>query len=494
MDSLLLYSIIGCIFFLLGILISWLIANLLYQNKCLERENKLSSLAQQLQIAYQKLEQKLFQEEQTKQELYSRLAVTEERLIFLDHLRQECKHLSQELRVEQEKNSNLKAELRGVTICLEETKLAAKEHKLLLIKNEQELSSQFENLAYRIVEQSKYQVSEHNQQSIEQLLIPLREQLDGFRRQMQESFSYEARERHTLAHEISNLQQLHIHMAQEALNLTRALKGDNKIQGHWGEIVLSRVLEASGLREGHEFNTQVNLQHDEERRLQPDVIVRLPQGKDVIIDAKMSLVAYERYFNSDNAADRNLALTEHINSLRNHIKQLGKKDYPRLLGLKSLDYILMFIPVEPAFMVAINHHPELISEAQANNIMLVSPTTLLVALRTIHNLWRYEYQSQNAQKIADRATRLYDKFRLFIDDMNHIGQSIEKLESSYQLAIKKLAYGRGNLISQAEVFRKLGVAIKRPITLLPINSQDNSSISLNEQFCSEELEDESNPL
>ncbi|POS81680.1 hypothetical protein EPUL_006769, partial [Erysiphe pulchra] len=230
---------------------------------------------------------------------------------------------------------------------------------------------------------------------------------------MQDSFSNEARERHTLAHEISNLQQLHIHMTQEAVNLTRALKGDNRVQGNWGEIVLSRVLEASGLREGHEFNTQVSIQHSDEQRLQPDVVVRLPQGKDVVIDAKMSLVAYERYFNSDNETDRKLALTDHVNSLRNHMKRLGRKDYQRLLGLRSLDYVLMFVPVEPAFMVAINQHPELISEALAHNIMLVSPTTLLVALRTINSLWRYEHQSRNAQHIADRATRLYDKFRLF---------------------------------------------------------------------------------
>lgn len=240
---------------------------------------------------------------------------------------------------------------------------------------------------------------------------------------MQDSFGQEARERHTLTHEIRNLQQLNAQMAREAINLTKALKGDNKTQGNWGEVVLSRVLEASGLREGHEYETQVNVRVDHQSRMQPDVIVRLPQGKDVVIDAKMSLIAYERYFNGEDEAEREAALNEHIASLRGHIRLLGRKDYQQLPGLRSLDYVLMFIPVEPAFLLAIDREPELISEALKHNIMLVSPTTLLVALRTITNLWRYEHQSQNAQRIADRAAKLYDKMRLFVDDMSALGQS-----------------------------------------------------------------------
>lgn len=197
------------------------------------------------------------------------------------------------------------------------------------------------------------------------------------------------------------------------------------------------------------------------------MVVRLPQGKDVVIDAKMSLVAYERYFNSDDDAERQLALTEHVNSLRAHMKVLGRKDYQQLPGLRSLDYVLMFVPIEPAFMVSISRQPELISEALAHNIMLVSPTTLLVALRTINNLWRYEHQSRNAQHIADRAARLYDKLRLFVDDINAIGQSLDKAQASYRLAKNKLSDGRGNIIGQAEGFRALGVEIKRPIAFAP---------------------------
>lgn len=191
-------------------------------------------------------------------------------------------------------------------------------------------------------------------------------------------------------------------MAQEAVNLTRALKGDNKAQGNWGEVVMTRVLEASGLREGYEYETQVSIEND--ARGCSRIIVRLPQGKDVI-DAKMTLVAYERYFNAEDDYTRETALQEHIASVRNHIRLLGRKDYQQLPGLRSLDYVLMFIPVEPAFSLALDRQPELITEALKNNIMLVSPTTLLVALRTIANLWRYEHQSRNAQQIADRASK-----------------------------------------------------------------------------------------
>jgi DNA recombination protein RmuC len=237
--------------------------------------------------------------------------------------------------------------------------------------------------------------------------------------------------------------------------------------------VLSRVLEASGLREGHEYETQVNVRLDHQSRMQPDVIVRLPQGKDVVIDAKMSLVAYERYFNSEDEAEREAALSEHIGSLRGHIRLLGRKDYQQLPGLRSLDYVLMFIPVEPAFLLAIDREPELISEALKHNIMLVSPTTLLVALRTITNLWRYEHQSQNAQRIADRAARLYDKMRLFVDDMSALGQSLDKAQGSYRQAMNKLSEGRGNLIGQTEGFRALGVEVKRPIN--PLLAQQASA-------------------
>ncbi|WJD50526.1 MULTISPECIES: DNA recombination protein RmuC [unclassified Enterobacter] len=398
-----------------------------------------------------------------RRELDIELSAARQQLAQNQHWRNECELLNNELRSLREINTSLEADLREVTTRLESTQLHAEDKIRQMINSEQRLSEQFENLANRIFEQSNRRVDEQNRQSLGSLLTPLREQLDGFRRQVQDSFGQEARERHTLAHEIRNLQQLNAQMAQEAVNLTRALKGDNKTQGNWGEVVLTRVLEASGLRHGYEYETQVSIETDARARMQPDVIVRLPQGKDVVIDAKMTLVAYERYFNAEEDYTRETALQEHLASVRSHIRLLGRKDYQQLPGLRSLDYVLMFIPVEPAFLLALDRQPELINEALKNNIMLVSPTTLLVALRTIANLWRYEHQSRNAQQIADRASRLYDKMRLFVDDMSSIGQGLDKAQDNYRQAMKKLTSGRGNLLAQAEAFRGLGVEVKREI-------------------------------
>nr|WP_244182499.1 DNA recombination protein RmuC [Xenorhabdus beddingii] len=407
--------------------------------------------------------QKIQQKELELRELSSQLAVSHEKLEQSHYWRTECDQLNQELLAQREINRVQEAELRELSTRLEETRLAAEEKQRLLINSEQRLNTQFENLANRIFEQNRLRTDEYSRQNLNNLLMPFREQLEGFRRQVQDSFGQEARERHTLTHEIRNLQQLNAQMAKEAINLTNALKGDNKIQGNWGEMVLARVLEASGLREGYEFDTQVNIKTDTSERFQPDVIVHLPQGKDVVIDAKMSLVAYERYFNSHDEQHQAQALQEHINSIKGHIRGLSRKDYQQLPGLRSLDYVLMFIPVEPAYLVALNQAPELLDEALRHNIMLVSPSTLLVAVRTINNLWRYEYQSQNARLIADKAARMYDKMRLFVDDMQGLGQSLNKAQASYHCAMKKLAEGRGNLISQAEGFRDLGVDVKRPM-------------------------------
>lgn len=415
-------------------------------------------LAAGYRVAQQRAEQ-LAEE----RDIYGELSAAKQQLAQNAHWRDECELLNNELRSLREINTSLEADLREVTTRLEATQHHAEDKIRQMINSEQRLSEQFENLANRIFEHSNRRVDEQNRQSLNSLLTPLREQLDGFRRQVQDSFGQEAKERHTLAHEIRNLQQLNEQMTREAINLTRALKGDNKTQGNWGEVVLTRVLEASGLREGYEYETQVSIETENRARMQPDVIVRLPQGKDVVVDAKMTLVAYERYFNAEDDYTRELALQEHIASVRNHIRLLGRKDYQQLPGLRTLDYVLMFIPVEPAFLLALDRQPELINEALKNNIMLVSPTTLLVALRTIANLWRYEHQSRNAQQIAERASRLYDKMRLFIDDMSAIGQSLDKAQDNYRQAMKKLSSGRGNLLAQTEAFRHLGVEVKREI-------------------------------
>lgn len=346
---------------------------------------------------------------------------------------------------------------------LEETLNSAHERQTILEQSEQRLTTQFENLANRIFEHSGKKIEQQNKQSLDFLLSPLKDQLEGFKKQVQDSFGQEAKERHTLTHEIRNLQQLNELMTKEAINLTNALKGNNKTQGNWGEFILSQILDNSGLRLGYEYETQVNLTNDDNQRLQPDVIVHLPQGGDVVIDSKVTLVAYERYFNGEDDVIKAKAMSDHLLAVRNHLKQLSQKDYHKLIGINSLDYILMFIPVEPAFLCAIDQDPSLINDALKNNIMIVSPTTLLVALRTIHNLWRFEYQNRNAELIADRASKLYDKVRGFIEDMENLGNCIDKAQQTFQSSMNKLSKGRGNVIGQIEKFRELGVEVKKPI-------------------------------
>ncbi|OAT26937.1 DNA recombination protein RmuC [Proteus myxofaciens] len=409
------------------------------------------------------VQQRLSEKEIMLRDGYTQIAVAQEKATVIPALQQQIDQLEQEVRAQRETITSQEAELREVTTRFEESRVSAEDKQRLLLNSEQRLATQFENLAHRIFEQSGRKAEELNRQGLTHLLSPFREQLESFRKQVQEGFGQEARERHTLVYEIRQLQQLNVKMAQEAVNLTNALKGDNKIQGNWGETVLSRILESSGLREGYEFETQVSIRHEQGGRYQPDVIVHLPHGRDVVIDAKMSLVAYEKYFTSNDDHERKQALAAHVNSIRTHIRGLSVKDYHKLPGVTSLDYVLMFIPIEPAYLVAIGHSPDLLEEALKHNIMLVGPSTLLVALRTIASLWRYEYQSQNAQEIANRAAKMYDKLRLFVDDMQGLGNSIQKAQSSYLLAMKKLSEGRGNLINQAEGFKTLGVEIKKTI-------------------------------
>ncbi|EGA68329.1 DNA recombination protein RmuC [Vibrio sinaloensis DSM 21326] len=395
---------------------------------------------------------------------HGKLMAVLEKLRYFEAVKQERQQYAEDLNVIREQKSQLEGKLREQEARHEQENKANQEKLQLLEQAEERLKQQFEHLANQLFEAKTAKVDQQNKQSLEGLLSPLKEQLEGFKRQVNDSFNLEAKERHTLVHELKNLQRLNEHMTREAVNLTQALKGDNKQQGNWGEVVLARVLAESGLREGHEYQTQVSLQNEAGKRYQPDVIVHLPQDKQVVVDSKMALVAYERYFNAQTDTQREQALSDHLLALRAHIKGLSNKDYHQLKGIQSLDYVLMFIPVEPAFQVAIQADPSLVKDAMEQNIILVSPTTLLVALRTIDNLWRNERQNQNAQIIAERASKLYDKLRLFVDDMETLGGALDKANQNYQGAMNKLATGRGNVIRQAESFKQLGVEVKRPIS------------------------------
>lgn len=410
-------------------------------------------------------------------QMHGRLMAAVEKMRHFEALQKERTYLTQQLEESRRGTAELEADLREQEARSQEERRSAQEKIVLLENAEQRLKVQFESLANQLFEHKSKTVDEQNKVSLEGLLSPLKEQLEGFKKQVNDSFGFEAKERHTLVHEIRSLQQLNEKMTQEAVNLTQALKGDNKQQGNWGEVVLARVLQESGLREGHEYHTQVSLENDEGKRYQPDVVVHLPQQKDVVVDAKMALVAYERYFNGETFNEREMALDDHLTAIRAHLRGLGQKDYHQLHGIRSLDYVLMFIPVEPAFQVAVEADPSLISDAMEQNIIIVSPTTLLVALRTINNLWRNERQNQNAKVIAERASKLYDKMRLFMNDMESMGGALDKANQSYQGAMNKLVSGRGNLIRQAESFKELGVEVKRDISRSAIEQAfDNEAV------------------
>ncbi|MGC9458678.1 DNA recombination protein RmuC, partial [Vibrio genomosp. F10] len=442
----------------------------------LAQKEQLNSALRQAQKELDELDVARDQSAHELKQSHGKLMAVLEKLRHFDAVKQERQQFSQQLLEVREAKSQLEAQLREQEARHEQQHIANAEKLQILEQAEERLKQQFEHLANQLFEAKTAKVDEQNKQSLQGLLSPLKEQLEGFKKQVNDSFSQEAKERHTLVHELKSLQRLNEQMTREAVNLTQALKGDNKQQGNWGEVVLARVLAESGLREGHEYETQVNLQNEAGKRFQPDVIVHLPHEKQVVVDSKMALVAFERYFNADNDQDKAQALSNHLLALRAHIKGLSQKDYHQLKGIQSLDYVLMFIPVEPAFQIAIQADPNLVKDAMEQNIIIVSPTTLLVALRTIDNLWRNDRQTQNSQLIAERASKLYDKLRLFVDDMEGLGGALDKANQSYQGAMNKLATGRGNVIRQAESFKSLGVEVKKPISSNLVEVAQNDSL------------------
>lgn len=365
-------------------------------------------------------------------------------------------------------NAKLQAENNTLTI-------SQSEKTKFLDDAKSQLGSQFENLAQKIFEQKTKVFSDQSRAHMGHLLAPLKDQIQNFHQRVNDVHVADSKDRAGLRSQIIELQKLSSHANKEAADLTRALKGDNKLQGNWGEVILERVLEDSGLRKGREYETQNSYQNNEGKQLRPDVIVHLPESKDIIIDSKVSLLAYEQAVNCEHESQRNLALDAHVIALKQHVKSLAGKHYQALPGIKSLDFVLMFLPIEPAFTAAMEHEPRLFSDAYDQGVMLVSPTTLLITLRTIHNIWRVERQNQNAQEIAQRAASIYNKLRGFVEDMEKLGRSLSTANASYDLAMKKLSSGQGNLIKQAKDFVDLGVKVKKE---MPSELADKAELEL----------------
>lgn len=338
------------------------------------------------------------------------------------------------------------------------------EEKLRLIEEaKMQMKMQFEQLASQIFEQKAKTFDEAHTKGLDLLLKPFREQITQFAMQSKEQFIHDAKERQSIKDEIMRLKSLNERLSQDAINLTQALKGENKTQGNWGEIVLERILEESGLREGHEYEIQSTLSDEEGKKFRPDVIIHLPQNKDIIIDSKVSLVAYDAFIRAQNDEERSHALKQHLLSIHSHIKGLSNKRYEQLSGVKTLDFVLLFMPIEGAFLLALEQDNTFFKTAYEQNIVVVSPSTLLVTLRTIEHIWRSEYQERNAKEIAASAEALYDKLVGFVDDMEKIGEQIGRTQKNYDAAMTKLS-GKGSLIRRVEAMRKLGL---KPKKLLP---------------------------
>jgi DNA recombination protein RmuC len=334
------------------------------------------------------------------------------------------------------------------------------------------LTIQFKNLANDILDDKTRRFTEQNALSLDALLKPLQAKLTEFKEQVSTSYANESRERFALKSEIERLSALNVKMSDETRSLTQALKGDSKVQGNWGELVLESILESSGLRKGEEYLVQDSHTQVDGSRLQPDIVVRLPEGRHLVVDSKVSITAYARYAESVEADTAQSELNAHIQSLRQHIQGLSSKNYSSLYGVGSVDFVLMFIPIEPAFLLALKTAPNLYQEALAKNIVLVCPSTLMATLRTVAHLWRQDHQNKNALEIARQCGALYDKFVGFVDDMEKLGQRIDQAQTSYHDAFSKLKTGKGNLIRTAERVRELGV---KPSKTLPTSLLDSTA-------------------
>ncbi|WJG11015.1 DNA recombination protein RmuC [Aliiglaciecola sp. LCG003] len=472
---------------LFGLLIGMMFSSFTQQRK---NRQQLASIVSQYNEKIQLLEQQLEGQKDRLTEQSRRLELahqeqlqTQRQLGELEQKKQQVSHYQEQLlswqnkaQTTQDKANHYFAQLESQAAAFEQERIASQDKLDLLASAELRLQQQFENLANKIFEHKQQKFTQSSKAGLDALLSPLKEQIEGFKKQVTDQYVKEGQERASLKTEILGLKELNQQITQEAAALTKALKGDNKQQGNWGEVILERILTESGLREGHEFETQKSLKNDAGKLYQPDVVVHLPNEKDIVVDSKVSLAHYERYFNqqSDEIA-RQEHLKAHVNSLRQHIRELGKKNYQDLKGIRTLDYVLMFVPIESAFLLAIDQAPELVKMALDNNIMLVSPTNLLVALRTVNNIWQYEYQNQNAQRIAQNAAKLYDKFHGFITDMEKIGRSIETLDKSYLGAMNKLSNGKGNLVRQVEQFRELGVQTNKKLDSQILQDNDEGS-------------------
>ncbi len=429
------------------------------QFETVQLQREVEDLRQKLSAAqalHTEEQQKLRVAELEARKLDADLSAANATLQGLGKLQERFDLTNEEVKTLRERNAQLETRL-------EEHYKQRSEEQQLLADARKALTQEFERTANRIFDAKQQQFSSSSKVNLEQVLSPFKQQLGDFHKRVEDIYHKENSQRNQLVGQIAELQKQAQQISNDAVNLARALKGDNKAQGNWGEIILERLLEQSGLEKGREYETQVSLQNASGRRFQPDVIVRLPENKDIIIDSKVSLLDYEKYYSCDSEQEREVAVKSHIESLRTHIRALSIKEYEGLEGVRTLDFVFIFIPVEAAYLLAMQHSPSLFKEAYDKNIVLVSPSSLMVALRTVETIWRHEKQNRNAEKMATSAGRLYDQFVMVGKALEELGGCLNRAQDSYDTTWKRLSGGRGNLLRRMEDIRKLGAKTSKSL-------------------------------
>lgn len=449
-----------------------------------ELNNTISSLNAELSIVHDRLKRSEEQAERLLQDINKK---EEERISTVSQLSvfqtryQGANEQFEQIKTERD---TIKAELNNQSEILNQTRIRAieleKENKYLqeaLEKQKKDLeeiggqfSKEFRLLADQILEDKSQKFTKINQENIDRLLKPLDENIKQFKQQVQEVYEKESRERFSLGEKVKELSELNQTISKEAKNLTEALKGQIKTQGNWGEMILESILDRSGLVKGREYTTQESLKDEEGKRFQPDVIISYPDKRKVVIDSKVSLIAYERYCSATNPDEQKKAIDELLRSLRSHIDGLSGKNYSDLVG--SLDFVMMFIPIEPAFMIAMEADHSIWNYAYDKRVLLISPTNLIAALKLIYDLWQREYRNRNAIEIADRGGKLFDKFVSFLENFKLIGDNLSRAQKVYDTALGQLKDGSGNLITQAQQLKELGAKAKKSIPEDMTNAAD----------------------
>ena len=372
----------------------------------------------------------------------------------------ELKHQAETIRGEKDQ---LQLELVRHGADLDHAKLKLTEQEGEMEKLQEKFTKDFEILANKILEDKSSKFTEKNKENMEQILNPLQEKIKSFEKKVEDTHKESIEKQSALRQQILGLKELNEQMSKDAVNLTRALKGDSKKQGDWGELQLETILEKAGLQKDIHYTTQDGYRDEEERLKKPDLIINLPDQKHLIIDSKVSLTGYERFFNAENEMDEKVSLKSHVQSIQKHIKELGTKNYTALYGINSPDYVIMFVPIEPALMIALQQDQDLYLQALDKNVVMVSTSTLLATLSTVASIWKQEDQKRNVIEIASQAGALYDKFEGLVQDLLKIGKQINASQESYKGAMNKLSEGKGNLITRVEKLKALGAKTKKSI-------------------------------